>query len=446
MLNRETDRATRSRAGIHYAWVIIALAAIMHSVGSSISLAFGVMVVPLQDRMGWSPASITFAYTIAFIVGAVLGPICGIATDRFGARKVLLLGIALFFVGAITIGISSEVWHLWISYGICLGAAQLFFNIPILATASYWFRKRLGTGVGLLLASEGIGPGATAVIFGILIASLDWKIAFWSIGVAGVFGMSALMVFFRNRPSDMGIRPYGAPAAEPLHAKRDTAIDEMRSRAYRSRMQSTGAFWNLVAVHFLGCLGHAIVIVYVIPIAVLAGVGEVAAAGVLSTLAIVSALTRFFTPVAADHLGAKRTMATMFFLQGLPVLMLFWTQEVWQFYLFAVIFGFAYGGENSGFPVANRQYFGHGPMGRPFGWQSFGAGMGMGLGGWLGGVLFAIYGSYNPAVILSAAASIGGCLVLLSMESTNRPLIPDWADSLPQEGHGAPAGETPSAD
>ena len=62
-------------------------------------------------------------------------------------------------------------------------------------------------------------------------------------------------------------------------------------------------------------------------------------------------------------------MAAMFVLQGLPVLMLFWTQELWQFYLFAVIFGVGYGGEGSAFPIMNRQYFGRGPTGRSFGWQ-----------------------------------------------------------------------------
>ena len=196
-------------------------------------------------------------------------------------------------------------------------------------------------------------------------------------------------------------------------------------------MQGTNAFWQLVAVHFLGCVGHAIVIIYIIPIAVEAGINVVSASGILATLMAVSVLTRFLTPVVADYLGAKRAMATMFVLQGLPVLMLFWTQELWQFYLFAAIFGIGYGGEGSAFPIINRQYFGRGPMGRSFGWQQAGAGTGMALGGWIGGVLYVIFGSYDITVFLSVLASMGGAALILSMPPTARLLIPNWEDASP---------------
>ena len=148
----------------------------------------------------------------------------------------------------------------------------------------------------------------------------------------------------------------------------------------------------------------------------------------------VSVLTRFLTPVVADQLGAKRAMATMFVLQGLPVLMLFWTQELWQFYLFAVIFGIGYGGEGSAFPIINRQYFGRGPMGRSFGWQQFGAGTGMAVGGWIGGVLYFMFGSYDITVILSVLASVGGAALILTMPPTTSLLIPDWEAAITQDG------------
>ena len=211
-------------------------------------------------------------------------------------------------------------------------------------------------------------------------------------------------------------------------------------------MQKTSAFWNLVTVHYLGCVGHSIVIIYVIPIAVAAGMDFLAATGVLSTLAAVSVLTRFTTPVIADYLGSKWTMAIMFLLQGFPALMLFWAQEPWQFYLFAVVFGIGYGGEGSAFPIINRQYFGRGPMGRSFGWQQFGAGFGMATGGWIGGVLYGIFGSYDIAIVISTVASVAGALVLVTMNSTSRLLIPNWEDSLPPEARTRVPNSLPADD
>jgi MFS family permease len=233
----------------------------------------------------------------------------------------------------------------------------------------------------------------------------------------------------------VGLRPYGAPRTEPVRKSVDLAAEKLRAKAYLMSMQGTNAFRQLVGVHFLGCVGHAIVIIYIIPIAVEAGVNVVSAAGILSTLMGVSVLTRFLTPVVADYLGAKRAMATMFVLQGLPVLMLFWTQELWQFYMFAVIFGIGYGGEGSAFPIINRQYFGRGPMGRSFGWQQAGAGTGMAFGGWIGGVLYVISGSYDVTVILSVLTSLAGAAMILTMPSTARLLIPNWEDSISPNLH-----------
>ena len=380
MLKMKNGRTTGRKLSIHYAWIIIAVAAVMHMAGGSIRQTFGVLIVPFEEQLGWSPAASVLAYSLASIVGALLAPLSGIATDRYGARKVIMVGIVFFFFGAIFTGLASQVWHIWISFGIGLGVAQAAFNVPILATATYWFRTRLGLGIGLLQASHGIGPAVMVILVSLLIASVNWQLTFMALGILGSLVMLGLMLFYRNRPSDMGLRAYGAPDTEPVTQRPDPMIERLRAKAFQVSMQGTSAFWKLVGVHFLGCVGHSIVIIYVIPIAIRADVDSLAAAGILTTLVSVSVITRFLTPVVAEYLGAKRAMATMFLMQALPMLILFWTQEVWQFYLFAAIFGLGYGGEGSAFPIINRQYFGRGPMGRSFGWQQFGSGSGMAFG------------------------------------------------------------------
>ena len=97
-----------------------------------------------------------------------------------------------------------------------------------------------------------------------------------------------------------------------------------------------------------------------------------------------------------------------FLLQGATVIMLFWTHDLWLFYLFAVLFGIGFGGESGGFPILNRRYYGYAPTGSALGAQMLGAGLGMALGGWIGGVIFDIMGNYNVALMVSVAASLGG--------------------------------------
>jgi len=423
---------------VHYAWIIIGLSVLLYLAGGSITQAFGVVILPLQDEYGWSQGSITLAYGISAIMSAVLSPVVGIATDRYGGRPVLFVGVACFFIGTAISALATDVWHIWLAYGVFLGVTQSCLNVALITTATYWFREKLGLGVGLLQCAGGVGPAGTTLLIGILLVHYDWRVAFWSLGIGCGTAMTMIVFFFRSKPSDMGLDPLGGAWSGSVGQEFSRDIRILRDKVRAASIQSTSAFWKLVMVHYLGCLSHAIVIVYIVPIAVLAGVGAVAAAGVLSTLALVSGLTRFLTPVLADSLGARGTMAVMYVLQGLPVLMLYWTNDTWSFYVFAVIFGIGYGGEGSAFPIINRRYYGEGSLGRSFGWQLSGAMLGMATGGWVGGVLFGFFDDYLLTIALSVAASLTGAVVIMSMNRTDRVLILDWEDRLPEEARSGP--------
>jgi len=142
-------------------------------------------------------------------------------------------------------------------------------------------------------------------------------------------------------------------------------------------------------------------------------------------LASVSGLTRFLTSVLADSLGARGTMAVIYVLQGLQVLLPFWFNNTWIFYLFAVVFGVGYGGEGSAFSIINRRYYGEGSPGRSFGWKLSGAMLGMATGGWISGVLFGFYDHYLLTIALSVTTSLAGASVIMSMDQTDRVLILD---------------------
>ena len=109
-------------------------------------------------------------------------------------------------------------------------------------------------------------------------------------------------------------------------------------------MRRTRAFWNLPTIHALGCAGHGIVLIYAIPIAVDQGVGLVEAGLMITIISLVSIISRLVTPVLCESYGPKQVMFLCLMAQGLTVLMLFWAQDLWVFYLFAAVFGLGFGG------------------------------------------------------------------------------------------------------
>jgi len=433
----EQNLATRVVSNVvhaHYAWYIVGMATALQLTTNFVSQAFAILLVVMQDSFGWSLTAIVLAYFFRSIIGAMLSPVAGLLGDRYGAKKVMLAGAVCFVGGMLLLATISEVWQLYLYYSVVLGIAQSLFRVNIPTTVAAWFKTRLGLAVGLQQSAGGMGASVLAPGLAILLSRTDWQTAFFIIGVGGGVIIFALLALFHGEPADRGRLPYGADENDETRAITISgAAAKIRSQVFLKAARQTRAFWFLPLVHHLGCIGHSIVMVHGVFYATTRGVSLEAATFIISIYSFTSIASRFMVPILADRLGAKGVMAMFYFIQGVAVLMLFWTQEPWQFFLFAAVFGVGFGGEMSAFLVVNRQYFGMGPVRTVFGIQSMGSGLGMALGGLVGSIIYDAYGSYNVAWIVSLIASIGGMIAIFMMESTKRVLSPDWEQSLPQE-------------
>ncbi len=132
--------------------------------------------------------------------------------------------------------------------------------------------------------------------------------------------------------------------------------------------------------------------------------------------------------------GTRRMLAASLSIQAVTVFMLFWSQDAWAFYLFAGVFGIGLGGEWTGYLVINRQYYGDGPMGTIYGWQTTGALSGHAVATGLAGLVIYATGSFNMVMALSVGFSAVGVLVIAMLEDTTHVLIPDWEKDVPEVG------------
>ncbi len=433
--NGKTDqKPAKMPFGVHYAWVIVGVLALVQVIGSSIGMSAGIIVPILNDpdgNFGWNMATIGIAFMVYYATGALFAPISGWLGDRYGPRRIMLVCSLLYAGSMVLMGIVSQSWHFFFSFSIMLALTQSMSMVSLMAAISGWFRRRLGLGTGILWAAGGVGSAALAPLVSYLFGEVGWQATFWSIGLIGGAIMFSLTAFFRNRPSDMGIRPYGSTETDPPEIMRNRTVERIRAKAFNLHMRRTRAFWNLPIIHSLGCAGHGIVLIYAIPIAIEEGVSLVAASVMLSIISLVSIVSRFVTPMMAEAYGPKKIMALCLFVQGITVLFLFWAQDVWMFYLFAALFGLGFGGEWTGYLVINRKYFGEGPIATCYGWQMTGAMMGHAIAMGLTGLIIYVTSSYNPIIALSIAASVGGAVVVLMLEPTTRVLIPRWEEDLP---------------
>src|SRR5262245_40135905 len=435
---QRNPRPGRGPGPIHYSWVIVGILVVVQVIGSAISQSAGVMVAPLRDphgAFGWGIGTIGAVMAVYYLVGALFAPVSGWLGERYGARRLMLAGGLLYGGSMLLLGMVRQPWHFLLAFSLLLALTQSICMVPLIAAVSGWFRRRLGLATGILWAAGGLGASLLAPLVSALMAQLGWQGTFWSLGAVGGGLILSLTLLFRDRPADLGLTPYGATAADPPEVVRSPALERQRRQVFMHYVRRTRAFWDLPLIHGLGCAGHGIVLIYVVPLAVERGLTLVAASVILSLISVMSIASRFLTPIMAERSGGKPVMAAALLIQGLTVLVLFGAHDVWTLYLFGALFGLGFGGEMSAYLVVNRQYFGTGPTSTVYGLEMMGALLGHAVATGLAGLVLALTGSFPLALALSMAFSLVGVLVILRLESSAQVLIPPWEEALPPEAH-----------
>jgi len=136
------------------------------------------------------------------------------------------------------------------------------------------------------------------------------------------------------------------------------------------------------------------------------GVSSLIAATFISTIGVASFLGRILMGALTDRIGTNNTALLCGVFLGMSFVILFFTREGWMFYLFAIIFGFSYGGEVPQIPALVGRYFGFKAAASLVGIVVTFAGLGGALGAWLAGRIFDATNSYQAAFILAIAASV----------------------------------------
>ena len=434
--------SARLPKSVHYAWVIVAILSVVQIVGQAIGMAAGVMVTPLNDPdggFGWSLGIIGAGLAVYYLVGAIFSPIAGWLADRYGTRKMMVGAGVSFVTSMVLLGFVSTLWQFFLVFGVLLAFTQSIAMVPMIAAVSGWFRHRLGLAVGLLWAAGGLGSAAIAPAVGFLLENVGWRATFCSIGIVGGAMILVLVPFFRNNPTDKGLRAYGVRDGDPEEISWSKTVEKLRLKTFNQHIRKTKEFWNLPLIHSLGCAGHGIILIYSIPIAVEQGISLTAAAFILSLINIFSIGSRFLTPMIAERVGGKPAMVAALAIQGVTVLVLFWAGDAWNFYVFAILFGVGFGGEMSAYPVVNRQYFGTGPIGTFYGIEIMGALIGHAVATALAGFVIFVTGSFAPVLVISMGFSLVGVIVVMTLSPSTKVLIPDWELSLPDNARSSVA-------
>ncbi|MDH7593110.1 MAG: OFA family MFS transporter [Methanomicrobiales archaeon] len=359
----------------------------------------------LGQQVTASEVLLPFSVFLAFF--AIAMPFAGKYIDRWGPRRVAILGGVLTGAGWLLAGSAGSVQILYIVYGVIGGiGVGITYGVPV-AVAARWFPERRGLAVGLTLLGFGVSPFLTANVADIFINLFGVMQTFRIFGL----GFIALIVLL-SLP--LAFPPAGwTPSRTPSAKGSDAPVScELR----REQMLRTPSFYGLWLCYFIGCLSGLMAISIAKPVGTeLVQLESGLATVLVGFFAIFNGGGRPLFGYLADRLSPRNTALLSFLLIGVASLAIFSIQTTSVYIAaFAILWG-CLGGWLAIAPTATASFFGTGDYPRCYGMVFLAYGAGAIAGPMLAGFIRTSTGTYLGVFPYVAGLSLLGLIIAFFM-------------------------------
>lgn len=336
-----TRESVRARRRIHPAWTVAFVALIALIGAAGFRAAPGVLMVPLEEEFGWTTADLSLAVSINLLLYGLVAPFAAALMQRFGIRRVTVLALVVIGAGsALSIFVASP-GQLILTWGVLIGVGTGSMALVFAATITdTWFATRRGLVSGVLTAGSATGQ----LIFLPIIASaahdLGWRTASLIIAGGAFAVIPLVLLFLRNRPSDVGVRRYGEVAEEndpdaadpPLPAAAAAPVERRRADPWAAARLALSTlrdaarqrtFWALAAGFAIcGATTNGLIGTHFIPSAHDHGMPTTTAAGLLAVVGIFDIVGTVLSGWLTDRVNPRILLAAYYALRGVSLLFL----------------------------------------------------------------------------------------------------------------------------
>lgn len=368
----------------------------------------------LQNEFSASRGAVSTAFSIAVPVHFALGAVSGPLADRYGPGRIGMAGLVVGCLGILAAARAEALWEVCLGFGLGVGIAIGFSYVPAIGAVQGWFGSNRATASGIAVSGVGIGTLCMPLVAAHLIDALGWRMAWAVLGLLMVGAGGVALMFVRKVPRRVAVPVGGAaPGNSPTGVEGSGLREAVGTRTFVMLYLAVAAI----------SIGAFIPFVHLVPYAEDQGVSRDAAIWMVGTLGLGSTVGRVAGGGVADRLGRRKALAVQFAI--LAVMLLWWmsSHSAWQLYLFAFVFGAAYGGFVALFPALSVDYYGIrnsiGIIGVLYTAMSIGAVAGPKLAG----DAFDLFGSYDLPIAISAAFSLIAAGIVA--------LMPDPGDTAP---------------
>jgi MFS family permease len=238
-----------------YPWLVALVTFLVLIASAAFRSSQGVMIVPIEEDLGWSRTITSLAISVNLVIYGVTAPFAAALMERFGVRRIAIGALSLLAIGTGLTAVMTASWQLVFLWGVLVGlgtgSTALVFGALV---ANRWFTKRRGLVVGIFGAAWATGQLAFLPLFARIIEHQGWRYASLTVAMLSAALIPVVAMVMRDRPSDVGLAPYGADAMPEVET--NTSQSGWRAAAgaltILREAARTRAFW-LLAITFAIC-------------------------------------------------------------------------------------------------------------------------------------------------------------------------------------------------
>lgn len=364
--------------------------------------SFGVFFTSIENQFDLSRGATSAFFSFFMVMSASFTIFSGWALDRWGPKAVFVVMGILTLLGLLLTGRVSASWQLFFTYGILLAAGSGGGFPLVLSTVSRWFVKRRGLALGIALSGEGVGTLAVAPLAAFLISSYTWRTAYTVLGLAAGAIIIIAGLFLKKTP---GFNRSDSAPSSGSPSQLQSQVVQISGFTLRQALR-TRSYWFLGAVYLLFSLSFYLVLTHIVPHAGDLGIPDAGAALIVSLIGGSTIPGRLIIGWASDRYNRKKLSIFCALLQAATMLWLAWSGSLWMFYIFALIFGFAFGGLSNLMATIIGDTFGTTNLGAVTGTLVVGFSLGAAIGPTLGGFIFDAAHSYFISFLTGAGAAL----------------------------------------
>ncbi|HJV02603.1 MAG TPA: MFS transporter [Burkholderiaceae bacterium] len=367
---------------------------------------FGLWMQPISQAHGWTRETYSLAMALQNLMWGAFGPFAGMAADRFGTMRVVLVGAISYMLGLVWMAVVNDATLFVLGSGVFIGlglSCTAFGAVSGIIGRVAPVEKR-SWAFGVSGACSSFGQFFMLPVAQQLISSAGWQNAFYLLAALVIVAMVPMSFYLRE------------PEVSHSHGPQQSAGEALRE-ALGNR-----SFLFLVAGYFV--CGFQVVFIGAHLAVYLADKGIANPKVAMTALALIGLFNIFgsyFAGKLGGRLPKRMLLAAIYFSRSVFIsLFLLAPLSQWTVYAFAAAMGMIW---LSTVPLTNgiiAGIFGVKHMSMLAGVVFFSHQVGSFLGVWLGGYLFARQGSYD--VVWGIAIALGVMAALVNLPINERPL------------------------